>query len=191
MNLDLVSIRMVREKTLKGVVDKITNSSDAANFFKLLLQDLDREVMLLLTLDHKKAPINVSVISMGTVNSTLVHPREVFKTAVLSNASGIILAHNHPSGNVEPSEQDLQVTQRIQEVGALLGIELIDHIVIGDDNYYSLRENNLFPFNSKQMRHAEMVSDPTMQELDKKFRRILEKNRDEKLKEKENKDVVR
>lgn len=78
---------------------------------------------------------------------------------------------------MEPSEQDLQVTQRIQEAGALLGIELIDHIVIGDGNYYSLRENNLFPFNSKQMKHTEMVSDPTMQELDKKFRRILEKSR--------------
>ena len=72
MNLDLVSIRMVREKTLKDVVDVIRGSSDAGDFFKLLLQDLDREVVALLTLDHKKAPINVSVISIGTVNSTLL-----------------------------------------------------------------------------------------------------------------------
>lgn len=142
-----------------------------------LLQDLEREVLTLLTLDLKKKPINVSVISMGTLNASLVHPRDVFKMAVLSNASAIIVAHNHPSGNVEPSEQDLQVTQRIQEAGALLGIELVDHIVIGENKYYSLRENNLFPFSSKQMKHAEMVSDPTMQELDKKFRRILEKGR--------------
>lgn len=191
MNLDLVSIRMVREKTLKGVVDKIAGSSDAANFFKLLLQDLDREVVALLTLDHKKVPINVSVISMGTLNSTLVHPREVFKTAVLSNATSIILAHNHPSGNAEPSEQDLQVTQRIQEAGALLGIELIDHIVIGDDNYYSLRENQLLSLGSKIIENTSLVSDPAIKELDKKFRQILEKNRMEKLKEKENRDIVK
>ena len=115
----------------------------------------------------------------------MVHPGEISKTAVLSNTIIIILAHNHLSGNAEPSEQDLQVTQRIQETGALLGIELIDHIVIGENNYYSLRENNLFLFNSKQMKHTEMVSDPTMQELDKKFRRILEKSRLESIEKNE------
>ena len=81
--------------------------------------------------------------SIGSLNSAIVHPREVFKIAVLSNASNIICFHNHPSGNISPSEEDENITRRLKECGEILGIGLVDHIIVGDrDRYFSFKENN-------------------------------------------------
>ena len=97
---------------------------------------------MMLCLNSKNEPTNLSVISMGTVNSSLIHPREVFKIAILSNASKIMLAHNHPSGNPSPSHEDELMTKRIKDCGNMMGIELLDHIIVGDNTYYSFKENN-------------------------------------------------
>ena len=98
---------------------------------------------MMLCLNSKNEPTNLSVISMGTVNSSLIHPREVFKIAILSNASKIMLAHNHPSGNINPSGEDENITRRFKECGEILGIGLVDHIIVGDrDRYFSFKENN-------------------------------------------------
>ena len=83
---------------------------------------------------------NLTVAHIGSLNSSIVHPREVFKTAILSNAASIICAHNHPSGNPEPSKEDVDVTKRLIEAGKILGIDLLDHLVIGDGRYVSLKE---------------------------------------------------
>lgn len=144
MELDIVSVRLKKEGTLYDVLPKIETSEVAAAVFSDFLSGIDREVVALLTLNQRKKPINFSVISMGTLTESPVHPREVFKTAILSNAAGIIIAHNHPSGDVEPSDKDMIITERLQEAGKLLGIELIDHIIIGrSGEYYSFQENRM------------------------------------------------
>lgn len=122
----------------------ITGSADAARLMQGRMRYLDREQFQVMLLNHKKAVLGIETVSIGTLNSSLVHPREVFKQAIKRSASTVILVHNHPSGNCEPSEQDLQVTARLKEVGQIVGIEVIDHIIIGEDSYYSFRENNIF-----------------------------------------------
>lgn len=103
--------------------------------------DEDREVLLLICLTTKNEVSAVHRVSMGTLNSSMVHPREIFKTAILNNSAQIAIAHNHPSINgLQPSPEDIEVTQRIKECGELLGIELVDHIIVNSGRYTSLRE---------------------------------------------------
>ena len=97
----------------------------------------------MLFLNPKHAVLGMETVSIGTLSSSLVHPREVFKQAIKRSASAVILAHNHPSGNCEPSKEDLQVTKRLKDAGELVGIEVIDHLIIGEDRYYSFCENEL------------------------------------------------
>ncbi|RPJ05549.1 MAG: hypothetical protein EHM36_08160, partial [Deltaproteobacteria bacterium] len=87
--------------------------------------------------------VQISTISVGTLTSSLVHPREVFKDAITHSAASVILAHNHPSGDPEPSEDDLKITKKLVESGKILGIEVIDHIIVGKNNFYSFREKGL------------------------------------------------
>ena len=104
------------------------------------LQDSDREQFIITCLNTKNEPTNISVVSVGTLNKAIVHPKEVFKTAILSNAASSMAFHNHPSGNAEPSQQDIQLTNRLYEAGELLGIKLLDHLIIGDGTFTSLKE---------------------------------------------------
>jgi DNA repair protein RadC len=100
-----------------------------------ILENSPNEQFLIVTLDTKLKPIGCHIITIGTLDASLVHPREVFRHALLSNASSIILVHNHPSGDCEPSSQDRSVTDRLKRVGELLGITVIDHLIFGvDDN---------------------------------------------------------
>ena len=128
MELDVVAVRLVKEKTMKNIFSRIETSRDAASIFHEFLADMDREVMALLTLDSAKHPINVSIVSIGTLNNTLVHPREIFKAAILSNASDIIIAHNHPSGDLLPSKYDTEITERLMEVGKMINMNNIVEI---------------------------------------------------------------
>lgn len=102
-----------------------------------------REHFVMIYLDPKNKAITQEVISIGIVNATMAHPREVFYPAILHNASSIIVAHNHPSGDTEPSTDDLNVTARLVAAGKLLGIEVIDHVIVGLEGYTSLREKGL------------------------------------------------
>lgn len=122
----------------------IHSPADAARVLQKELQGQDREHFQILMLNHKKVLIGIETVSIGTVNSSPVHPREVFKQAIRRSASSVILAHNHPSGNCEPSEQDRLVTQRLKEVGNIVGIEVIDHLIIGGNEYYSFLEHQIF-----------------------------------------------
>ena len=105
---------------------------------------LDREHFVSLLLDTRQRLIGLNVVSIGHLSATLVHPREVYKAAVVANAAAIIVAHNHPSGDPEPSQDDVAITRRLAEAGRILGIELLDHVVVGEDRYVSLRERGLF-----------------------------------------------
>jgi len=107
------------------------------------LGERDRECIVAIHLDCKNKINSVETISVGTLNSTLTHPREVFKGAILANAAAIILGHNHPSGNPTPSQEDITLTRRLAEAGRILGIEVLDHIILGDDDWVSLKAKQL------------------------------------------------
>ena len=138
----IVSLKLVKESSVLYETRKISSPYDAYKLIKNFLIDSDREKFVVACLDTKKQPVNISVVSIGSVNSVIVHPREVFKVAMLSNASKIICFHNHPSGNLKCSKEDENITNRLKECGEILGIELVDHIIIGDnDTYFSFKEN--------------------------------------------------
>lgn len=96
--------------------------------------------MVVIGLDTKNQPTVMTVASIGSLNAAIVHPREIFKSLIISNSSSCLICHNHPSGNPEPSFEDIEVTKRLADSGRILGIELLDHLVIGDDSFVSLKE---------------------------------------------------
>lgn len=141
--INVVSIKMVKETSILYDIRKIQAPKDAVELGKRFLEDSDREQLLVCCLDAKNQPTAINVVSVGNLNNSIVHPREVFKSAILSNSASIILFHNHPSGDPTPSKEDTNITERVKECGNILGIKLIDHIIIGDNSYYSLKENGI------------------------------------------------
>jgi DNA repair protein RadC len=113
---------------------EITNPGAVVKAIRASIQDKAKEHFKLLLLNTRNRIIGIAAISTGTANASLVHPREVFKAAISHGASSVVLAHNHPSGNPEPSDDDVSLTRRLVEAGRLLGIEVLDHIVIGREN---------------------------------------------------------
>ena len=105
---------------------------------------LDREQIRVVMLDTRNGVIAVETVAIGTINSCIGHPREIFKNAIVRSAASIIIVHNHPSGDPEPSREDKEITDRLKETGKVLGIDVLDHIVIGDGTHYSFREHGLF-----------------------------------------------
>ena len=138
--INIVSIKMVKESSFLYQTRQILSPNDAYEMIKEQLEGLDREQFIIACLNTKNEPTNISVVSVGTLNKAIVHPREVFKTAILSNAASIMAFHNHPSGETTPSQQDIQLTNRLYEAGGLLGIKLLDHLIIGDGTFISLKE---------------------------------------------------
>ena len=103
----------------------------------------DKEHFLLVTLNGGHEIIQIHVITVGTLNRTLIHPREIFSVAMRDNAAAIIVSHNHPSGNCEPSEEDIQVTETLRKVSVIMGIELLDHVIVSREGYFSFLENKM------------------------------------------------
>lgn len=122
---------------------KITNSTLVYEYYKNLLSGLLQEHFYCLYLDNSKQVIKDKLLFMGTINYSVVHPREIFKEAYLVSASSIICVHNHPSGVLEPSPEDINLTKKLVEISVLLGIKLIDHLIVSEQGYYSFYENNL------------------------------------------------
>lgn len=143
--LDQVAIRMVRERPLYS--DKpIHSPADAVRELARVLRDYDREVLCVVNLQTDNRPINLNMVSMGTLNASIVTPREVLKSAVLSNASSILILHNHPSGRIIPSPEDCRITDHLSRACALMDIPLLDHIIVGNDQkYYSMASNQEIP----------------------------------------------
>lgn len=125
---------------------KLNNSEVVYKFYKDKLGDKKQEHFYAVYLDNQKKIIGDKLLFIGTINYSLVHPREVFKEAYLLGASAIICIHNHPSGNPLPSKQDFDITNSLIEVGKILGIKVVDHIIICKNNYYSFLENNDITF---------------------------------------------
>ncbi len=123
--------------------NKFTSADIVFKYYEKKLENKKQEHFYCLYLDNKKTIIQEKLLFIGTLDCSLVHPREVFKEAYLVSASTIICIHNHPSGSTNPSLNDIQLTKRLVEVGNLLGIQIIDHIIIGKEKYYSFHENGL------------------------------------------------
>lgn len=155
--LDQVSIRMVKEPPLYST--EPMNTPDAAvRVMADLLKQQDRELFCLVNLRNDLRPINFNIVSMGTLNASLAHPREILKSAVLSNAASVMLLHNHPSGNLTPSQEDIATTDRMNQIFSMIGMPLLDHIIIGTgDLYYSFKENDTLPVGVPH--YAEHVED--------------------------------
>lgn len=134
---------MIKDKEIE--VDNLNHPSLIHDFLKdkMELHKEPEEVLLMLALDSKNKVNCCYEVARGTLDSAVVSPREVFKRALVSNAKSIIIAHNHPSGNVIPSEQDKIATAKLKKAGEVLDIKLLDHIIISDKDYYSFYENNV------------------------------------------------
>lgn len=122
----------------------VKSHHDVIKLVRQRLKDKKKEHFLILCLDTRNNLIKISSISTGTLDTNLVHPREVFKEAIQSLSSSIILVHNHPSGNPEPSEADIDITKRIVETGKVVGIDVLDHIIVTENKSFSFKEKGLF-----------------------------------------------
>ncbi|MEW8956685.1 DNA repair protein RadC [Clostridium sp.] len=128
---------------LSGDTYKISAPRDVFTLVKNEMASYDKEVLKVIILDSKNKVIYDKNISIGSLNSSIVHPREVFKEAIRKNGASIVICHNHPSGDSTPSKEDINVTIRLKECGKMLGVELVDHVIIGMNNYVSLKEKGL------------------------------------------------
>lgn len=126
-----------RHEMSKRPSKKISSSEDVFNFYKERLKDKKQEYFIILMLNHMNNFVGEEFIAKGDLNLAVTNPREVFKPAIKNSSSRIILVHNHPSGNIRPSEEDLRLTERLIEAGKILGIDVLDHVIIGDDKFWS------------------------------------------------------
>lgn len=135
-----------RFNTLKSNSNKvkITSPSDIANLLITEMIGLNQEVLKLIILNTKNKVIKVKDVFKGSLNSSIVHPREIFSEAIKYGGASIIICHNHPSGDPTPSKEDINITLRVRDCGELLGIKLLDHIIIGENKYVSLKEKGIF-----------------------------------------------
>ena len=155
--LEQVAIRMVEQPPLYSN-EPMNNPDVAIRVMNEFLSQMDRELFCIVNLQADLTPINMNIVSVGSLNEALINPREIFKSAILSNAHSMMLIHNHPSGNLTPSTSDIQTTARMQELGKLMGISLVDHIITGrDGNYYSFRDKGEFP--DSRVRFSTRVED--------------------------------
>jgi len=120
----------------------ISSPADVDGLLRGRIANLDREHFVVVLLNTKNEVIEAPTISVGTLSSSLVHPREVFKPAIRASAASVVLAHNHPSGRVEPSREDREVTGRVAEAGGIIGIEVLDHVIVGE-GYFSMKEHGM------------------------------------------------
>ena len=139
--LKVVNIRLVKEPSLYSE-KRLETPKAVIEFMAEEMAAYDREILCVLNLKSNCQVINMNIVSVGCIHATIVSPREVFKSAILSNASGIIALHNHPSGSIRPSREDVRVTRQLIKGGRIMGIELMDHIIVGgaSGEMYSFRE---------------------------------------------------
>ena len=142
----MYELKVIRErKEGYGLRQQFRSSQEIYETFRERFIRADREEFIVLLLDAKNKLLGFHVVSVGSLTSSVVHPREVFKVAILGNAAAVILLHNHPSGDPTPSNEDLSITTRLCQIGEVLGIRVLDHVVIGDGRYVSFVDDGYFP----------------------------------------------
>ena len=133
-SVPVINIQMVRERQLLYDGNRLTTPEQASAAFCALVGNPDREHFVALLLDTKNRITGIHQVSQGSLNQSVVHPRETLKCAVLASAAAIILAHNHPSGDLTPSREDIEITRRLKEAGDILGIKVLDHIIVDTES---------------------------------------------------------
>jgi DNA repair protein RadC len=141
--LPIYHISLIREGSIKHPYQRFSNSKDIFLLGKQLLENSDRESFYVISLDSKNKMIGLNLVSMGSMSTSVVHPREVFKLLIVQSAAAAIFFHNHPSGDPAPSREDREATERLISAGKLLGIRVLDHIIIGSEDYYSFADSGL------------------------------------------------
>jgi len=131
-------VTLVRERSLPAEVRTIRGPEDAAQLLREYLADCDREHFVVLCLDTRHRVTAINTVSVGDLSAAPVHPREVFKPAILANSAAVIVGHNHPGGDPEPSYEDRVVTDRLVKAGDILGIEVLDHVIVAETGFTSL-----------------------------------------------------
>lgn len=140
----LFSVSLVKDSGAPPLPkEKIDSPQSALSVFRGFFEGADREKFVALFLNCRCEIIGLNVVSVGTLSASLVHPREVFKAAILAGAASLIVAHNHPSGDVAPSAEDKETTKRLKDAGKLLGIPIMDHLVISEQEFFSFKEHGL------------------------------------------------
>lgn len=144
-SLPVYKVRLVRDGSQRSSLKTIKKPADVKAILDVFLAGADRENFVVIMLNTKNQVIGINTVAVGMLASCPVHPREVFKPIILANAAGVILGHNHPSGDPTPSQNDLILTKQLKDAGELLGIPVIDHIIIGDEGrFYSFTEQGHF-----------------------------------------------
>jgi len=141
--IPVYTVSLVREHSQAAETKVITSPLEAYHLLNTYIGEADREHFVVLLLDTRNVVRGIHTVSIGSLNASCVHPREVFKAAILTNAAAVIVGHNHPSGNPIPSHEDIALTERLVQAGELLGIPVLDHLVLGDQAYISLQERGL------------------------------------------------
>ena len=136
---------IAKRQDMEGGSDayQITDPGSVVKAIRASIKDKAKEHFKLILLNTRNKIIRIGTISVGTLNASLVHPREVFKEALVHNAFSVILAHNHPSGDCEPSEEDIRITKRLRDAGKIMGVEVLDHIIVTTGGYFSFKEKGL------------------------------------------------
>ena len=140
----IYTVALVREAAITHPRPQLRTSQDAAALLRQFLGAVDREHFVVVLLDRKHKLIGINTVSIGSLTASVVHPRELMKPAILSNAAAILCGHNHPSGDPQPSQEDRTLTQRLVEAGTLLGIQVLDHVIVGDGTaaFFSFADNH-------------------------------------------------
>ena len=151
---DVVSVRLVKDAAIFSD-KKITSPKDAVSLVGKILCEMDREVVGVINLKADGTPINCHFASIGAINMALAEPREIFKSAILSNAAQMLLIHNHPGGTLKPSREDTVMTDRLLKLSRLLGIPLLDHVIVGgnEGKYFSFREKGMLTMSEISLVH--------------------------------------
>ncbi len=139
----LYELKVVREPTGYRVSVHLQSAEDVFRLLAERFKRLDREEFIVILTDNKNKMLEFNVVSTGSLTASIVHPREVFKPAILTSAAGIILTHNHPSGDPAPSPEDVEITKRLKEVGEMMGIRVLDHVIVGDNRYFSFSDKGM------------------------------------------------
>ena len=133
--------RRYQKPSLAGA--SFCSSQDVAAYYRPRLKDLKKEVFRCALLDTKNKIIREEVVSIGSLSASIVHPRDTFKAAIRESAAAVIFIHNHPSGDIKPSQEDILLTRRLVQAGEVIGIQVLDHIIIGDGDHFSFRDNGM------------------------------------------------
>ena len=139
--INIISLKVCKEKNVEYRFERIIKPKDILKLVKTAVGDTDREYFIVINLNNQNLPNSIEITSIGSLTETMVSPREVFKSAIVSNSARIILCHTHPSGSTSPSDADIKITNALVKIGKFLDIPVIDHLIVGGDSVYSLMEN--------------------------------------------------